>query len=54
MLRRKMRRTGSFSFRGTLPGEVDADKIEANLADGVLSVKVPKAEVSKSRRIEIK
>ncbi|MGI8311423.1 Hsp20/alpha crystallin family protein [Saccharopolyspora hattusasensis] len=54
VLRRKMRRTGSFSFRGALPGEVDADKIEANLADGVLSVKVPKAEVSKSRRIEIK
>lgn len=54
VLRRKMRRTGSFSFRGTLPSEVDADKIEANLADGVLSVEVPKAEESKSRRIEIK
>ncbi|MEV0057507.1 Hsp20/alpha crystallin family protein [Saccharopolyspora shandongensis] len=54
VLRRKMRRTGSFSFRGSLPGEVDADEIEANLMDGVLSVKVPKSQQSTSRRIEIK
>jgi HSP20 family protein len=37
----------------TLPTRVDADKIDANLADGVLTVRVPKSERDQRRRIEI-
>lgn len=47
------RRTGRFEYRVTLPGGADADKITASLADGVLTVTVPKAEATKPRRIQI-
>jgi HSP20 family protein len=36
-----------------LPGKADPDKITAALADGVLTVTVPKAETDKPRRIEV-
>lgn len=36
-----------------LPHEVDADQIEANLAEGVLTVRVPQRETAKSRRIKV-
>jgi HSP20 family protein len=48
LLRRKQRRVGEFDFRITLPRVVDDDRIEANLAKGVLTVRVPKRE-TKSR-----
>lgn len=51
--RRRSRRTGRFEFRTVLPGEVNPDGVSANLSDGVLSVKVPKAEEAKPRRIEV-
>jgi HSP20 family protein len=47
------RRTGRFEYRVTLPGGADPDKITANLADGVLTVTVPKAATDKPRRIQI-
>jgi HSP20 family protein len=50
---RRSRRTGHFEYRVMLPGQADADKITASLADGVLTVTVPKAETDKPRRIEI-
>ncbi|NUQ99407.1 MAG: Hsp20/alpha crystallin family protein [Streptomyces sp.] len=53
VLRRSTRRTGSFEYRLLLPGEVDTDKITAEMKDGVLTVAVPKAEVAKPRHIEI-
>ncbi|MFK4098506.1 Hsp20/alpha crystallin family protein [Streptomyces sp. NPDC019531] len=53
VLRRSTRRTGSFEYRLQLPGEVDTDKITAEMKDGVLTVAVPKAEVAKPRHIEI-
>lgn len=53
LLRRKQRRVGEFEFRIALPREVDADQIEANLADGVLTVRIPKHETAKPRRVEI-
>jgi HSP20 family protein len=37
----------------TLPTRVDADKIDATLADGVLTVRIPKSERDQRRRIEI-
>jgi HSP20 family protein len=54
ILRRRTRRTGMFEYRVTLPGETDAEHIEANLHDGVLTVRVPKTETAKPRRIEVK
>ncbi len=37
-----------------LPAEVDAEKIDAKYHNGVLSIKLPKAEQAKSRKIEVK
>ena len=37
----------------TLSRELDASKIEANLKDGVLKLRIPKAEEAKPRRIEV-
>jgi HSP20 family molecular chaperone IbpA len=37
----------------TLSRELDASNIEANLRDGVLKLRIPKAEEAKPRRIEI-
>ena len=53
VLRRSTRRTGSFEYRLRLPGEVDNEKINAQMSDGVLTITVPKAEVAKPRHIEI-
>ncbi|MDP9430467.1 MAG: Hsp20/alpha crystallin family protein [Actinomycetota bacterium] len=53
ILRRRTRRVGRFQYSVTLPADVDADKVSAHLDDGVLAVRVPKAEQAKPRRIEI-
>lgn len=37
-----------------LSDEVDRDKIEAAMSDGVLTLKLPRAAAAKSRKIEIK
>ncbi|MCQ4083894.1 Hsp20/alpha crystallin family protein [Streptomyces sp. RB6PN25] len=52
-LRRSTRRTGRFEYRAILPTEVKADKVSASLADGVLTVTVPKAQAAKPRHIKI-
>jgi HSP20 family protein len=54
VLRRQTRKTGEFEYRVTLPGDSDAEHIEANLHDGVLTVRVPKTEHARPRRIEVK
>jgi HSP20 family protein len=48
------RRTGKFVYRTILPTDADTDKIGGELADGVLTVRVPKTEQGRSRRIQIK
>ena len=53
ILRRRTRRVGHFQYSVTLPADVDADKVSAHLDAGVLTVRVPKSEQSKPRRIEI-
>ncbi|MBS3733958.1 MAG: Hsp20/alpha crystallin family protein [Phycisphaerae bacterium] len=45
---------GSFRRDVELPAPVDAGKTEATYRDGVLTVKLPKTEQAKSRRIEVK
>lgn len=54
ILRRRTRRTGQFDYRVALPGEVDADNVDAQLHEGVLTVRVPKPTGAQPRRIEIK
>jgi HSP20 family protein len=53
ILRRKTRRVGQFELVVALPGEVDPDKVEARLSDGVLAINLQKAENGRNRRIEI-
>lgn len=54
ILRRRTRRTGQFDYRVTLPGEVDGDRVEAQLAEGVLHLEIPKAASTQRRRIAVK
>ena len=44
---------GKFSRAFEMPEDIDADKIEANLENGVLTVRVPKAESVKPRTIKV-
>lgn len=50
---RREREAGTFSRVIGLPGDVDADKVEANLENGILSITVPKAEIAKPRQISV-
>ena len=50
---RREREGGSFSRVIALPGDIDGDKVEANLVNGILTVKITKAEAAKPRQIEI-
>ncbi len=52
--RRSSRRMGRFEYRTFLPGDIKPDQIKAGLADGVLTITVPKSETAKPRRIEVK
>jgi len=52
-LRRRTRRVGRFEYRVRLPDQVDAAKIEASLDEGVLTVRVPKAERAKRQKVNV-
>lgn len=47
-------RYGTFRRSLTLPADVDTDKVEAACKDGVLTVKIPKSEKAKPRKISVK
>jgi HSP20 family protein len=51
---RRERGVGQFSRTLRLPMPIDADKVEASLKDGVLSVRMPKAEAARPRKIEVR
>ncbi|MBN2059593.1 MAG: Hsp20/alpha crystallin family protein [Deltaproteobacteria bacterium] len=51
---RREREAGKFSRILSLPGQIDAGKVEARCIDGVLTVKLPKAEASKPKQIAVK
>ena len=52
-LRRRTRRTGRFEYRVVLPEPPDPEGIDATLEGGVLTVRVPKPEQTRRRRVEV-
>jgi HSP20 family protein len=51
---RKERPEGTFNRTVTLPMPIDAERIEARYADGILTLTLPKAEEAKPRQIAVK
>ena len=47
------RRTGNYYRALRLPETVDYDKAESTFKDGVLTIKLPKLEANKARKLEI-
>jgi HSP20 family protein len=47
-------RFGDFNRTIQFPTPIDAEKIQASLADGILTIHVPKAEAAKPKRITVK
>ena len=45
---------GSFSRTLRLPSSIDADQVEARIADGILTLTLPQAESARPKRISIK
>ncbi|MDZ4779544.1 MAG: Hsp20/alpha crystallin family protein [Planctomycetia bacterium] len=50
---RRERTVGDFTRHLKLPTEVNADAVEASLREGVLQIKLPKAEAARPRKIAI-
>ena len=50
---RSSRRTGRFESRTVFPGDIKASGVRAELADGVLTITVPKSEAAKPARVEV-
>ncbi|MBX7165315.1 MAG: Hsp20/alpha crystallin family protein [Pirellulales bacterium] len=50
---RRERGAGTFSRVVRLPIDVDANRVEATLKDGVLSIVLPKAEAARPRKIQV-
>ena len=51
---RREREAGTFSRMIALPDEVDTEKVEANLENGILTVVISKAEIAKPKQITLK
>jgi HSP20 family protein len=51
---RRERDDGKFSRVIALPTDVRVGKIEAGYVDGILSIKIPKAEEAKPKQIKVK
>ena len=50
---RRERSQGRFSRTVTLPWEIDADKVEAKFHDGVLTVRLPRCESCKPKKVKV-
>jgi HSP20 family protein len=51
---RRERAEGTFNRTVTLPTEVDAARVDARYADGILTLTLPKAEEAKPRQITVR
>jgi len=54
VLRRRTRRTGQFQYVVALPGQVDPDQVDAELNNGVLTVRLGKSAKSQPRQISVR
>jgi HSP20 family protein len=50
---RREREAGSFSRMIGLPGDINPDRVDAKLANGILTVTVSKAEAAKPKQITV-
>lgn len=50
---RREREAGKFSRVIGLPGDIDANKVDAKMLNGVLTVTIAKAEASKPKQIQV-
>jgi HSP20 family protein len=53
LLRRRTRKAGEFEYRVTLPGDLHEDGIDATIADGVLTIRIPKADHARATKIKV-
>ncbi len=44
---------GSFQRSLRMPSEIEADKVEAKITDGVLTLRLPKAESARPKKIKV-
>ncbi|HKU43111.1 MAG TPA: Hsp20/alpha crystallin family protein [Polyangiales bacterium] len=51
---RRERAEGTFNRTLTLPADLDTERVEARYVDGILTLKLPKAEEAKPRQIAVK
>ena len=51
---RREREAGTFYRMIGLPAEVDSDRVDANLENGILNIVVPKAEIAKPKQISVR
>ena len=51
---RREREAGRFSRIIVLPGEVNADKVDAQMTNGILTINIAKSEAAKPRQITVK
>jgi len=54
VVRRQTHRSGRFDYRVSLPGDVEAEGCEADLDNGVLTLRLPKTTTSRRRRIPVR
>jgi HSP20 family protein len=47
-------RAGRFHYHTSLPSDVDADKVEASMDQGLLTLRIPKAEQAQGHHIQVK
>lgn len=51
---RRERESGKFSRMISLSTEIDPNKVEASLANGIMTIKLPKSEKAKPKQITVK
>ncbi len=54
ILRRRTRVVGRFRYEVVLPGATDEEGVTASMEQGVLTVRAPKPERDRPRRIEVR
>ena len=53
-VRRRTRMVGRFRYEILLPGSIDEQTVDAQLKDGVLTVRIPKTKAERAKQISVK